>query len=74
MIKLVQFDRGMPRPVDKAGVQRFLGMCQYLSKFCPHQSETVLPLRNLIKQNDEFNWTKALYIYIYVIADIHWFT
>ena len=47
--------RGMPRPVDKAGVQRFLGMCQYFSKFCPNRSETVLPLRNLIKQNVEFN-------------------
>ena len=41
--------RAMPRPVDKVGVQRFLGMCQYLSKLCPHLSETVLPLRNLIK-------------------------
>ena len=26
-----------PKPTDKAGVQRFLGMCQYLSKFC-HKS------------------------------------
>ena len=25
----------MPKPVDRNGVQRFLGMCQYLSKFCP---------------------------------------
>ena len=46
--------REMPRPEDKAGVQRFLGMCQYLSKFCPNLSEMVLTLRNLIKQNLEF--------------------
>ena len=35
------------------------GMCQYLSKFCQNLSETVLPLRNLLKQNVEFNWTMA---------------
>ena len=34
--------REMPRPGDKAGVQRFLG--QYLSKFCKNLSKTVLPL------------------------------
>ena len=51
--------REMPRPVDKAGVQRFWGMCQYLSKFCQNLSETVLPLRNLLKQNVEFNWRMA---------------
>ena len=37
----------MPRPEDKAGVQRLLGMCQYLSKFCPNLSARVLPLREL---------------------------
>ena len=34
----------MPRPEDKAGVQRFIGMCQYLSKFCPNLSTSILPL------------------------------
>ena len=34
-------------------------MCQYLSKFCQNLSETVQPLRNLLKQNVEFNWTVA---------------
>ena len=37
--------RKMPTFTDKAGVQRLLGMCQYLSKFCLNFSETVLPLR-----------------------------
>ena len=32
---------GMPTPTDKARVQRFLGMGQYLSKFCHNLSETV---------------------------------
>ncbi|CAB4043835.1 Hypothetical predicted protein [Paramuricea clavata] len=51
--------REMPRPLDKVGVQRFLGMCNYLSKFCPNLSETVLPLRNLVKQNVEINWSDS---------------
>ncbi|CAB4026176.1 Transposon Ty3-G Gag-Pol poly [Paramuricea clavata] len=49
----------MPRPLDKVGVQRFLGMCNYLSKFSPNLSATVLPLRNLVKQNVEFNWSDS---------------
>ena len=44
---------GMPKPTDK-GVQRFLGMCQYLSKFCHNLSETVLPLRDLTKEDSVF--------------------
>jgi hypothetical protein len=41
----------MPKPVDRNGVQRFLGMCQYLAKFCPKLSKTVLPLRDLTRIN-----------------------
>ena len=44
---------GMPKPTDKAGVQRFLGMCQYLSKFCHNLSETVLPLRYRSQQKSD---------------------
>ena len=47
----------MPTPTDKSGVQRFLGMCQYLSKFCHNLSETVLPLRDLTKENSAFLWS-----------------
>ena len=49
--------REMPAPTDKSGVQRFLGMCQYLSKFCHNLSETVLPLRDLTKENSAFLWS-----------------
>jgi len=49
--------KGMPRPTDKAAVQRFLGMCQYLSKFCRNLSEIVLPLRDLTKQDAVFAWS-----------------
>ena len=39
------------------GVQRFLSMCQYLSKFCHNLSEIVLPLRDLTKENSTFLWS-----------------
>ena len=47
----------MPTPTDKAGVQRFLGMYHYLSKFCPNFSETLLPLRDLTKEDSTFPWS-----------------
>ena len=47
----------VPKPTDKAGVQRFLGMCQYLGKFCHNLSETVLPLRDLTKEDSVFLWS-----------------
>ena len=47
----------MPAPTDKSGVQCFLGMCQYLSKFCHNLSETVLPLRDLTKEDSAFLWS-----------------
>ena len=47
----------MPTPTDKSGVQRFLGMCQYLSKFCHNLSETVFPLRDLTKEDVPFLWS-----------------
>lgn len=47
----------MPTPTGKAGVQPFLGMCQYLSKFCHNLSETAPPLRDLTKENSTFLWS-----------------
>ena len=47
----------MQTPVDKAAVQIFLGMCQYLSKFCQNLSQTVLPLRDLTRDDTEFLWS-----------------
>ena len=47
---------GMTTLVDKAAVQRFMGMCQYLSKFCQNLSRRVLPLRNLTRNDTEFLW------------------
>ena len=48
--------REMPRPENVAGVQRILGMVQYLSKFLPRLSDITKPLRDLIRQNVEWHW------------------
>lgn len=55
----VQAVRGMPEPVDKEGVRRFLGFVTYLSKFIPNLSEEDAPLRQLLKSNVEFAWQPA---------------
>ena len=47
--------REMLVPTDKAAVHRFLGMCQYLSKFCHNLSETVLRLRNFSKDDSRIS-------------------
>ena len=49
----------MPTPADKAALRRSLGMCQYLSKFCQNLSQTVLPLRDLTRDDTEFLWSEV---------------
>ena len=46
----------MPAPTDKAGIQRLLGMIQYLSKILPHLSDMTKPLRDLTQQDVEWCW------------------
>jgi hypothetical protein len=40
-----------PHPESKQDVQRFLGMVNYLAKFCSSLSEMVAPLRVLLKSD-----------------------
>ena len=51
--------RDMPAPTDKAGVQRLLGLVQYLSKFLPNLSDMIKPLRELTQQDIEWCWEDA---------------
>ena len=46
----------MPRPTDKSGVQRLLGMINYVSKFTPNMSDLTAPLRQLLHQDVEWHW------------------
>ena len=49
----------MPPPTDKLGVQRLLGLAQYLAKFLPHLSDVTKPLRDLTKSYVVFAWNDA---------------
>ena len=51
--------RDMQAPTDKAGVQRLLGLAQYLSKFLPNLSDIKKPLRELTQQDTEWCWDDA---------------
>ena len=46
----------MPRPADKAGVQRLLGMANYVRKFIPNMSDLTSPLRQLLHYDVEWHW------------------
>ena len=46
----------MPAPTDKAGVQRLLGLAQYLSEFLPHLSDITKPLRELTQNDVDWTW------------------
>lgn len=46
----------MPKPADRSALERFIGMVNYLSKFIPHYSELVYPLRSLLKKGVEWTW------------------
>ena len=48
----------MPRPTDKAGVQRLLGMVNYVSKFIPNLSDLTTRLRTLLHQDVLWHWEK----------------
>lgn len=46
----------MPRPENKAALQRLLGMTTYLARYCPSYSEVTAPLRQVLAQENEFRW------------------
>ena len=50
---------GMPMPTDVAGVRRLLGTVQYLGKFVQGRSELTAPLRELIRKDNEFDWSES---------------
>ena len=52
----VQAVSEMPVPTDAAGVQRVLGLVNYLSKFTPHLSTVCEPLRRLVDHDRPFHW------------------
>ena len=53
--------REMPAPTDKQSIQRLLGMTNYLQKFAPRLSEITSPLRELTKNDNEFQWDEQVH-------------
>ena len=51
----------MPPPTDKEGVQRVLGMVNYVQKFAPNLADLVKPLRELVKKENEFVWEEEVH-------------
>ena len=49
----------MREPEDVPGVQRFVGMVQYLAKFLPALSGTIEPLRKLTHKDTPWSWGRG---------------
>lgn len=47
----------MPRPTDKTGVLRIMGMVNFISKFIPNLSAKTSCMRELLHKEHEFQWT-----------------
>ncbi|MGH0128263.1 UNVERIFIED_CONTAM: hypothetical protein FKN15_034099 [Acipenser sinensis] len=47
----------MPRPTDKKGVLRIMGMINFIGKFIPNLSSKTACLRELLHLKNEFQWT-----------------
>lgn len=54
-LEKVRAIQDMPAPEDKAALQRFTGLLQYLSKFIPNPSDISAPLRKL-EGKVEWHW------------------
>ena len=49
----------MPTPTSKAGIQRFLGMVGYVSKFIPNLAEISKPIRLLLSKEMAWHWEES---------------
>lgn len=47
----------MPKPQNKKDIERFLGLVQYVGKFIPNLSDITSPIRHLMKQETEWQWS-----------------
>ena len=46
----------MPEPASVSDVRRFLGMCNYLSRYVPRLSDVREPIRRLTEAEAMFGW------------------
>ena len=52
----IQGIQEIPTPSNKQDVKRLLGMANYLQRFAPNLSEVTTPLRDLLKEDNQFLW------------------
>ena len=48
----------MPIPQNKAQLQSFIGMCNYLPCYVPHVTDVLLSLHTIAAKASEFQWEK----------------
>ena len=51
--------RNTPAPTNKTCLQQFLGIATYMSPFVPQLAELTAPLRDLMKQDVDFQWNAS---------------
>ena len=56
---MVEANTKMPTPLDQHDVQRYLGMLNFLARFCLKLSDVMKPLRDLACKDVPFKWTDA---------------
>lgn len=56
----VQGIKEMPTPTSKQDLKRLLGMVNYLQKFAPNLSEVTAPMRDLLKEGNQFRWNEQV--------------
>ena len=47
----------MATPTDKKGVERHLGTVNYLGKFIPNFATIIQPIRTLLRNDTDFQWS-----------------
>lgn len=48
----------MPRPTDKTGVLRFMGMVNFIGKFIPNLTSKTSCIREVLHKDCDFSWTE----------------
>ena len=60
---------GMSAPTDISDVRRLCGMVQYLSRFLPNLSGDLEPIRELTRNDHEWNWSSETPVLAYYNQD-----
>ncbi|XP_048577062.1 uncharacterized protein K02A2.6-like [Nematostella vectensis] len=50
----------MPTPTNKQDIKRLLVMANYLQKFAPNLSEAAAPMREVLREENQFHWDEQV--------------